>query len=331
LKGPEGEQSAKRFNSREHNQASTRPVLAIEFVSGGPEIFNWIGTGSGGSFHDDGNWDTNQAPSSSTDIVNLINTELTDQVATLSSSVTVDDTTINGDTNSMTLSIGQGLAANVGDLQIGSLGGLAVELAGASGQLNASGSATLAGTLAVSTPGSTPSPTESFQFLTYASRTGTFDTVTDHEIEPGRSFSVHYNSNRALAIAGEWTASGEELSGDVDVPQELLVTDDWIWNGTLIKHGAGELILDLEDDFVAGTGATLAIVDGTVRLRGAGQMLSLDALTFGELGQLSGDTSLAGQYGWYGRVVSIPEPTSILLTVIGLAGLLACYRVGRIT
>ena len=197
LKGPEGVRSAKRFNSRENTSAATRPALVIAFVSGGPTIFNWIGTDSGGSFHDSANWDTNQAPSSSTDIVNLINTGPTNQVATLSSSVTIDDLTINGNTSSMTLSIGQGLTMNVGDLQIGGLGGLAVPLAtGSFGKLHASGPAILAGTLALSTPGSDPIPTASFEVLTYASRTGRFDMITGHEIVPGRSFSLHYNDSR---------------------------------------------------------------------------------------------------------------------------------------
>lgn len=321
LTGPEDVRSAKRFNSRENTDVASRPALVIEFVSGGPETFNWIGTGSGGSFHDDTNWDTGLAPSSSTDIVNLVNTELTDQVATLSSSITVDDLTIDGNTNSMTLSIGQSLAANVGDLDIGSRGGLAVELvAGASGELNASGPATLAGTLAVSTPGATPTATETFEFLTYASRTGVFDTITGQEIEPNRSFSLHYGATRALAIAGEWVATGEELTGDVEVSGGLLVSDSWTWTDTLIKRGVGELILDLDGGFMAGSGATLAIVEGAVRLRGTAQTLSLDALTFGELGQLSGNPALAGEYGWYGNVM-VPEPGGLLLFAFGLLGL----------
>jgi hypothetical protein len=326
LKGPEGVRSAKRFNSREHTNAATRPALVIQFVSGGPTIFNWIGTGSGGSFHDAANWDTGQAPSSSTDIVNLINTTLMDQVATMSSSVTIDDLTINGNTNSMTLNIAQGVTANVGDLHIGGLGGLAIPLAaGASGQLHASGPATLAGTLALSTPGSTPTPTQSFQFLTYASRTGRFATITGHVIEPGRSLSLHYNNSRALAIAGEWAASGAELTGEFDVPQDLQVSGAWDWNGLLIKRGDGELVLDLDGGFSTATGAALAIVDGTVRLRGTGQTLSLDALTFGDLGLLSGDASLAGEYGWYGTVMAVPEPRSLLLAAIGL------FWIGRST
>jgi len=325
LMGPEGVQSAKRFDTRENNDVAARPALLIEFTSGGPEIFNWIGTGSGGSFNDDNNWDTGLAPSSSTDIVNLVNTELTDQVATLDSSVTIDELKIDGNTNSMTLSIGQGLEADVSDLVFGSLGGLAVELAaGTSGELNASGPATLAGTLGLSTPGSTPTATESFEFLTYASRTGIFDSITGQEIEPGRSFSLHYNDTRALAIAGEWAATGEEVTGDVDVSEGLLIGGAWDWNGTLVKRGNGELVLDLDGGFSTGPGAALAIVDGTVRLHGTGRVLSLDTLTYGELGLLSGDASLFGEYGWYGTVFTVPEPEGFALVAIGLLGLVAC-------
>jgi hypothetical protein len=319
LKGPEGVRSAKRFASRENTNAASRPALVIEFVSGGPMIFNWIGTGSGGSFHNPANWDTNTAPSSSTDIVNLINTASMDQVATLSSGVTVDDLTINGNTNSMTLSIGQGVTANVGDLDIGNLGGLGIPLATSSfGKLNASGPATLAGTLALSTPSADPVLTASFEFLTYASRTGRFDTITGHEIVPGRSFSLHYNNSRALAIAGQWAASTQQLTGEFDVPEDLLVTGAWNWNGMLVKRGDGELVLDLDGGFSTTTSATLAIIDGTVRLHGTGRVLSLDSLNYGELGQLSGNASLAGEYGWYGTVTAVPEPDALVLIFFGL-------------
>lgn len=313
------QKSTKRFDTREIADTSKRPNLEIVFVSGGPTIFSWTGTGGGGSFHDPNNWDTGQAPSSPTDIVNLINNDPNyDQVATTSSNFTIGDLTIAGNDKSMTLSLGQGVTANVGDLQIGGLGGLAVEFAaGSAGQLNTSGAATLGGSLAFSIPGSPPASTESFEIVTYASHTGMFDTLTDYEIDPNRSFSLHYNDSRALAIAGEWAASDEELTGGVDVPQELLVTGAWDWNGTLVKLGAGELVLDLNDDFSAGTSAALAIVEGTVRLRGMDKTLSLDALTFGDLGLLSGDSSLAGQYGWYGAV-AVPEPCCLVLIAVGL-------------
>ena len=108
------------------------------------------------------------------------------------------------------------------------------------------------------------------------------------------------------------------------MPQELLVSGAWNWTDTLIKRGDGELVLDLDGGFSAGTGAVLAIVDGTVRLRGTSQTLSLDALTFGELGQLSGDPSLAGEYGWYGNVVAVPEPGGLVLVAVGLPGLGFC-------
>lgn len=327
LQGPEGVRSAKRFNSGENSTASTRPSLVIQYISGGPTILSWIGTGSGGSFHDPANWDAGRAPSLNTDTARLINTSATPQVATMSSNVTIDDLTINGDTNSMTLSIGQGVTANVSDLNIGHLGGLGIPLAsGSFGKLNASGPATLAGTLALSTPGPIPSPTASFQFLTYASRTGRFNTITGYEIVPGQSFSLHYNNSRALAIAGQWAAAGQQLAGEFDVPQNLVVSGAWNWNGLLVKRGAGELALDLSGGFSTTATAAIAIVDGTVRLTGAGYTLSLDSLTFGELGLLSGQSSLAGLYGWYGNVMTAPEPTAGLLFLIGIMAMIKLVR-----
>ena len=147
-----------------------------------------------------------------------------------------------------------------------------------------------------------------------------FDTVTNYGIDPNFSIGLHYNDSRVLAIVGEWVATSEELTGDFDVPDDLLVSGAWDWNGTLVKRGAGELLLDLDGGFTAGANAALAIVDGTVRLQGASQVLSLDSLTYGELGALSGNTSLAGQYGWYGNM-AVPEPVGLVLVAIGLLGL----------
>jgi hypothetical protein len=321
LKGPEDSVTAKRFISRQNNDVVARPALLIDFASAGPVPFNWIGTGSGGLFQDDVNWDTGVAPSSPTNVVNLINTELIDQVVTLSADITIDDLTIDGVTNSMLFSVERGQIANVGDLQIGALGGIGVELGKNSlGQILASGTATLAGTLSLSTQGPKPSLTNTYEIMTYSSRSGAFDDVVVEEIQPGLSFSVHYDDTRALAIVGEWAAGGEELTGDFDVPDDLLVGGAWNWNGTLVKRGVGELTLDLDGGFAAGTNAALAIVDGTVRLQGAGQTLSLDSLTFGELGALSGDSALAGLYGWYGNM-AVPEPVGLVLVAIGLLGL----------
>ena len=85
--------------------------------------------------------------------------------------------------------------------------------------------------------------------------------------------------------------------------------------GATYLHGSAK-----NGGFLTGSGAALAIVEGTVRLVGTGQTLSLDALTFGELGLLSGDSSLAGMYGWYGNV-AVPEPGGLVLGAVGLLGL----------
>ena len=175
-----------------------RPTLVIQYIAGGPTTLNWIGTGSGGSFHDAANWDAGRASSLSTDIVKLINTSATDQIATMSNNVTIDDLTINGNSNSMTLSIGQGVTANVGDLNVGSLGGLGIPLAsGSFGKIMPPDPASLIGHTHTQHTGPDPVPTATFQFLTYASRTGRFDTITGDEIVPGQSFSLHYNNSRA--------------------------------------------------------------------------------------------------------------------------------------
>jgi hypothetical protein len=139
-------------------------------------------------------------------------------------------------------------------------GGLGIPLAtGSFGKLTASGPATLVGTLALSTPGADPIPTASFEFLSYATRTGRFDTFTGHEIVPGRSISMHYNNSRALAIAGQWAASGQQPTGEFDVPQDLTVSGAWNWNGLLVKRGDGELVLDLDGGYSTTISAALAI------------------------------------------------------------------------
>lgn len=319
LKGPEGLRSAKRFNSRENSDASTWPTLTVTFTSGGPSIFNWVGTGGGGSFHDDANWDAGAAPSSATDIVNLVNTDTEDQVATLANSVTVDDLTVNGLTNTMTLGIGQGLTINVNTLEVGELGGLDMEMAvGNAAQVNVSGSVSLAGHLSLRTAGPTPAANDTFTFLSFASRTGRFGEITDHEIVPGQDFSVHYNDTRALAIAGEWAATGLDVTGDVDVPVGLILSGEWQWNGMLVKWGQGDLTIDLTGGFTAGTSAALAIVDGRVLLQGAGQTLNLDELAYGDLGVLSGEPALQGVYGWFGSPFAIPEPSTLILMITGV-------------
>ena len=75
----------------------------------------------------------------------------------------------------------------------GSGGTLATEISGTApgtgyDRLAVSGTASLAGTLSITTPGFTPSPGQTFQVLTAGTRTGTFDTVTG-----GSRFDVQYN------------------------------------------------------------------------------------------------------------------------------------------
>jgi spore coat protein A len=316
------QKSVKRFDTRENSDPGKRPALEVVYqVEAGPTIFNWIGTGSGGSFHEPNNWDVGTAPSDPIDIVNLINNDPNfDQRARVSSHVAVGNLTIGGISRTMTLSINAGVTASVGDLALsGSQAGLEIELApGSAGQLSGSGPAALAGTVSFHAPGSPPTSGESFQIVSYASRAGRFNTIVDYAIDPEYSMSLHYNDSRVLAIAGEWPASSEYLNGEFDVPDNLLVSGAWDWNGVLVKRGDGELILDLNGGFSADANAALAIVEGTVRLRGTGQTINLTGLTYGELGALSSISSLAGLYGWYGSVTAVPEPSVLVLAFVAL-------------
>lgn len=101
----------------------------------------------------------------------------------------------------MLLGVERGQTANIGDLWIGTLGGIEVELGKSSvGQVLASGSASLAGSLRLSTQGPKPSLSDTYEIMSFSSRSGAFDEVIVEEFQPGLSFSVHYDNTRALAI-----------------------------------------------------------------------------------------------------------------------------------
>ncbi|QEG35496.1 hypothetical protein [Bythopirellula goksoeyrii] len=126
---------------------------------------------------------------------------MTNQIVTVSADVTIDDLTIDGVTNSMLLGVERGQTANIGDLWIGTLGGIEVELGKSSvGQVLASGSASLAGTLRLSTQGPKPSLSDTYEIMSFSSRSDACDEVIVEEIQPGLSFSVHYDNTRVLAI-----------------------------------------------------------------------------------------------------------------------------------
>jgi hypothetical protein len=186
------------------------------------------------------------------------------------------------------------------------------------------GHAALDGTLAFDL-GFMPDLDDAFSIISYGSRSGEFSAITGYQIETDRSFSVHYNGDRAMAIAGQWLASGEELAGVIDTPaDDLLVSGDWMWSGLVVKQGAGELVLDLSGLITAGPDAMLAILAGDVRLQGDfGDTLRLEAIAFGDLSGLS--PSLAGESGWLFEV-SIPEPTGAALLTVGLMGMLRRRR-----
>ena len=104
-----------------------------------------------------------------------------------------------------------------------------------------------------------------------------------------------------MAIAGQWAASGQQLAGEFDVPQDLVVGEHLELEWPADQARRWRPSSRPRRWFFSTTASTaLAIVDGTVQLHGTGRVLALDSLTYGELGQLSGNASLAGEYGWYG-------------------------------
>jgi pectate lyase len=188
-------------------------------------------------------------------------------------------------------------------------------------RVDVAGSATLAGVLRPQLTGATPAPTAAFTFLTFASRTGVFDAIENSQITPTQSWSVHYDNDSATLLAGRLTAA--PVDGVFDVPGELLIDGAFTWTDSLVKLGAGDLVIDITDVTGVGPGAMLAIADGTVRLEGDG-VLTLSALQFGDLGLATGETSLAGTMGFYAAVV--PEPGSATLMLLAAAGLSARRR-----
>lgn len=85
-----------------------------------------------------------------------------------------------------------------GNYTQGSAGTLQVDVAGTTpgtgfDRLNVSGAATLDGTVAVvKGAGFDPQPTDTFQFLTSASRTGTFSALTGNSLPSGKTYALDY-------------------------------------------------------------------------------------------------------------------------------------------
>jgi hypothetical protein len=80
---------------------------------------------------------------------------------------------------------------------------------GAFGQINATGSATLAGTLNVTVPASfTPTVGSSYAILTYASHSGTFGTINVSTISGGLTLTPAYNAKNFTLTVSKPAAPG---------------------------------------------------------------------------------------------------------------------------
>jgi hypothetical protein len=121
------------------------------------------------------------------------NQPVTIQGGTLRGSGTVQASTVSNTGGTVAPGTSPGNLAITGDYTQGSGGTLATEIAGTVAgtghdRLAVTGTATLDGTLAITTPGFTPSAGQTFQVLTAPTRTGTFGSVTG-----GAGFAVAYN------------------------------------------------------------------------------------------------------------------------------------------
>jgi predicted pyridoxine 5'-phosphate oxidase superfamily flavin-nucleotide-binding protein len=131
--------------------------------------------------------------------------------------------TINANvTNAATTGPGDspGVLTIVGNYTQSAAGTLAIELGGTNAgqdydQFAVTGTATLDGTLSVQLiNGFQPSAGESFQFLTYASSSGTFATVNGLDLGNGKRLRLDYNpSDAALTVVRTVSAEGTTISG----------------------------------------------------------------------------------------------------------------------
>ena len=123
----------------------------------------------------------------------VTNQAVTVQGGTLRGAGTVQASAVNNTGGTVAPGTSPGNLSITGDYTQGSGGTLATEIAGTAvgtgyDRLAVTGTAALAGTLAITTPGFTPSAGQAFQILTSPTRTGTFGTVTG-----GTGFTIGYN------------------------------------------------------------------------------------------------------------------------------------------
>jgi hypothetical protein len=144
----------------------------------------------------------------------VTNQTVTVEGGTLRGAGTVQAPTVSNTGGTVAPGTSPGNLAITGNYTQGTGGTLATEIAGTTAgtgydRLAVTGTATLDGTLAITTPGFTLSPGQTFQVLTAPTVTGTFATVTG-----GERYAVQYNpANVTLAVAD---ADGDGVADATD-------------------------------------------------------------------------------------------------------------------
>jgi hypothetical protein len=147
-----------------------------------------------------------------------------------------------------------GILSITGDYTQGAGGTLAAEIGGLTAgtqhdRLAISGTATLGGTLAITTINAfSPSLAEEFVILTHASRTGTFSTVTGHDAGTGLVYSPTYGTTDTKLVV---TADPTLSINDVTLAEGDSATTSFVF--TVTRAGATGLSTSVDYSTAGGT------------------------------------------------------------------------------
>ena len=163
-------------------------------------------------------------------------------------------------------------------------------------RLSVGGAASLDGTLAVvKGAGFAPQPADTFQFLTSASRTGTFASLTGEHLPDGNAYSLDYPGSPEFGARLLVTGPSDFVITDCDDPDLATVTAI-----------SGDLVADSVPDCDALELPALEQVAGDLLITGND---SAEAIGLGGLGSVGGDLTITGN--GFADVIGIGELDSV--------------------